>query len=378
MTTTEQAAAPRHRRRALPDELGIFVVLVVVVIVLSLLSPAFGTVSNGLTLLLNGAVIAFLALGQVFVLLTGGIDLSTGANVAMSGVLAALFMSWGLPWLVATVLAVGCGALLGLINGAVVSFVKVPPFIATFGAMGVASSIPLIITGANSIPVRDVGFSFIGQGYIAGIPVPVVLLVIAAVLATILLRRTRQGVWIYALGGNAAAARLAGVQVRRTTLLVYALSGACAGMGGVIATSRLMVGFPATGLGNELFFSIAAAVVGGVSLFGGIGSVTGAMIGAVLIAAVSDGLNVLNVSSYWQSLVIGLIILGGVAIDTYRRSLSARTLLVGRTAARRRATAATAGGTASPVPAADGDAPVDDDTTSPREQSRVPLHLDGH
>lgn len=313
-------------RRRLPEEAGIFLVLVIVLIVLGALSPSFRTVSNGLTLLLNGSVIAFLALGQTFVLLTGGIDLSTGANVAMTGVLAPLLMEKGLPWPVAAVLALAAGALLGALNGAIIHYVKIPAFIATFSTMGVASSIPLIITGANSITVIDAGFAVVGQGRILGVPVPVVLLAISVVLAWFLLSWTKNGVHIYALGGNQAAARLAGVSVGRTTMMVYAISGLCAGMGGLISTSRLMVGFPATGLGNELFFSIAAAVVGGVSLFGGVGSVAGAMIGAVLISAVSNGMNVLNVSSYWQSLVIGLIILAGVSLDTYRRTLAGRPL----------------------------------------------------
>jgi ribose transport system permease protein len=161
----------------------------------------------------------------------------------------------------------------------------------------------------------------------AGIPLPVVMLVVAVVVTTWFLTRTRWGVHIYAAGGNRAAARLAGVNLPAITVLVYAVSGVCGGIAGLIATSRLMVGFPATGLGNELFFSIAAAVVGGVSLFGGTGAVPGAMIGAVLIAAVSNGMNVLNVSSYWQSLVIGAIILLGVSFDTYRRGLSGRSVL---------------------------------------------------
>ncbi len=313
-------------RRRLPDELGIFVVLLVVLAILSALSPPFRSVSNGFTLLLNGSVIAFLALGQTFVLLTGGIDLSTGANVAMTGVLAPLLMQMGLPWPLAAVLALAAGALLGAINGAVIHFVKVPPFIVTFSTLGVASSIPLIITGANSISVVDPQFAAIGQGRLLGVPVPVLMLLLAAVAAWFVLSWTKFGVHVYALGGNRAAARLAGVNVARTTIAVYAISGLCAGMGGLISTSRLMVGFPATGLGNELFFSIAAAVVGGVSLFGGTGSVAGAMIGAVLIAAVSNGMNVLSVSSYWQPLVIGLIILTGVSLDTYRRALAGRSL----------------------------------------------------
>jgi ribose transport system permease protein len=306
-------------RRRLPDETGIFIVLVVVVVALSVMAPYFRTVDNGLVLLLNGSIIAFLALGQTFVLLTGGIDLSTGANVAMSGVLAALFMRTGLPWTVAALCALACGVLLGVTNALLIHYLQVPAFIVTFSTMGVASAIPLILTGANSILIADPGFSWIGQGRILGIPVPVVVLALSAVVATLFLRWTRPGIHVYALGGNRAAARLAGVNMARTTVLVYAVSGLCGAFGGLIATSRLMVGFPATGLGNELFFSIAAAVVGGVSLFGGVGTIPGAMLGAVLIATVSNGMNILNVSSYWQSLVIGLIILGGVAYDTQRR-----------------------------------------------------------
>ena len=310
-----------------PDQTGIFLVLLVVLLVLSLMSPSFGTVNNMLSLLLNGSVIAFLALGQTFVLLTGGIDLSTGANIAMTGVLAAYLMEHGIPWVLASVLAVAAGLVLGVINGLIIHYVKVPPFIVTFSTQGIATAVPLIITGANSISIGQTGFSWIGQGRVAGIPIPVILLLIAAVAATWFLTRTRLGVHVYASGGNKPAARLAGVNIPRITVLAYAVSGVCGGIAGLIATSRLMVGFPATGLGNELFFSIAAAVVGGVSLFGGTGTVPGAMIGAVLIAAVSNGMNVLNVSSYWQSLVIGSIILLGVSFDTYRRGLSGRSLL---------------------------------------------------
>ncbi|MDQ4501283.1 ABC transporter permease [Sinomonas sp. ASV322] len=323
----------------LPEETGIFAVLIVVAAVLSIMSPTFRTLDNGLVLLVNGTVIAFLALGQTFVLLTGGIDLSTGANVAMTGVVGALFMQAGLPWPAAAVLAVAVGTLLGVANGLLIHYLRIPPFIVTFSTQGVALAIPLIITGANSVAVKDPGFSWIGQGRIAGIPLPVLLLAIAAVLAALFLKMTRPGVHVYAYGGNKAAARLSGVNLARTTVLVYAVSGFCGGMGGLIATSRLMVGFPSTGTGNELFYSIAAAVVGGISLFGGTGSVLGAMIGAVLIAVVSNGMNVLNVQSYWQSLVIGLIILVGVSFDTLRRYRAGKPIL-------RRSTGATPSGPA--------------------------------
>ncbi|WP_416416366.1 ABC transporter permease [Paenarthrobacter aromaticivorans] len=337
-------------KRRIPEEAGIFAVLIAVVAVLSVLSPTFRTLDNGLVLLVNGTVIAFLALGQAFVLLTGGIDLSTGANVAMTGVVSALFMQAGLPWPVGAALAVLVGTALGVTNGLLIHYLRIPPFIATFSTQGVALAIPLIITGANSVAVREAGFSWIGQGRIAGVPVPVLLLAVAAIAAALFLKMTRPGVHVYAFGGNKAAARLAGVSLSRTTILVYAVSGFCAGMGGLIATSRLMVGFPSTGTGNELFYSIAAAVVGGISLFGGTGSVLGAMIGAVLIAVVSNGMNVLNVQSYWQSLVIGLIILAGVSFDTLRRYRSGKPIL-------RRAAA--------------GTTPVS--TTTPRTEAQTPI-----
>lgn len=310
------------RVRRLPEELGIGLILVLVALVLSLFSANFATLSNLQILLLNGAVIAFLALGQTFVLLTGGIDLSTGSNVAMTGVLAAVIMDSGVAWPIASLVAIAAGTGLGVFNGLVIHYVRLPAFIVTFSTFGVAASIPQIITGANSISVADDGFAVIGRGDVLGIPMPVFLVFLAAVLLTALLRLTSTGVHIYAVGGNLEASRLAGVNIARTTVLVYAISGFCASIGGLITTSRLMVGYPSAGSGNELFFSIAAAVVGGVSLFGGIGSIPGALLGAILIATVSNGMNVIGVDSYWQPLVIGLIILAGVSLDTYRRRLS--------------------------------------------------------
>lgn len=315
------------RRRRIPEELGIFAVIVLVAAIFGLMSPTFRTFDNANLLLLNGAVIAFLAMGQAFVLLTGGIDLSTGSNVALTGMIAALTMRSGAPWWVAALAALAVGALVGTVNGALIHYLRLPPFIVTFAAFGVAASIPLILTGASSVNVADPMFAVIGRGSLFGVPMPVVLVVVFAIVLTVLLRLTPTGVHIYAVGGNRETSRLSGIPIGRVTMLVYALSGLCAGMGGLIVTSRLMVGYPSAGSGNELFYSIAAAVVGGVSLFGGIGSLPGALLGAVLIGTVSNGMNVVGVQSYWQPLVIGLIILGGVIIDTYRRQSSLSDLL---------------------------------------------------
>jgi ribose transport system permease protein len=315
------------RRWKLPEEAGIAMILLLVALVMSILSENFRTISNLQILLLNGAVIAFLAMGQTFVLLTGGIDLSTGSNVAMTGVLATVLIRFGLPWEIASLLAIMVGIALGVFNGFFIHYVRLPAFIVTFCTFGVASSIPLIITGANSVSVKDPDFAIIGRGDAFGIPMPIFLVMVAAVILTIVLRFTALGVQVYATGGNAEASRLAGVNIGKTIITVYAVSGLCAAIGGLITASRLMVGYPSAGSGNELFFSIASAVVGGVSLFGGVGTIPGALLGAILIATVSNGMNVLGVPSYWQSLVIGLIILVGVTLDTYRRRLSLGELL---------------------------------------------------
>jgi len=314
-------------KRKVPKEVGIAAVVVLVAIVLSAISPTFRTFSNLEILLLNGAVIGFLALGQAFVLLTGGIDLSAGSNIALTGMAAALIMSAGAPWWVAAVAALLLGLVIGAWNGAGVAILKLPPFIMTFATFGVTASIPLILTGANSVTVADPFFAIIGRGSIFGVPMPVVLVVLAGVVFAVLLRQTVFGVHVYAVGGSAEASRLAGVRSSGVIIATYMLSGLCAAFGGIITTSRLMVGYPSAGSGNELFYSIAAAVVGGVSLFGGIGTIGGAALGALLIAVVSNGMNVIGVESYWQPLVIGLIILVGVILDTHRRSVSIRHLV---------------------------------------------------
>ena len=312
---------PPERPIRIPAETGIAVVFVLVMIGGFIASPNFLTVSNIMILLLNGAVIAFLCLGQSFVLLTGGIDLSCGSIVAMTCVVAALLMEkFGISWQLTIPIVLAVGAFTGFINGLIIERTGVPPFIVTFAMMGVAASIPQIITGAESIRVTQIGYSLIGQSKPLGIPFPVIALLIAVVIAVIFLRRTVTGTHIYAVGGNADAARLSGISIPRITLLVYSISGLCAACGGLIYGSRLMTGYPTAGRGDELFFSIAGAVVGGVSLFGGTGSVIGAMIGAMLIAAISNLMNVMNVSAYWQPLVIGLIILFGVTFDTLRSS----------------------------------------------------------
>ncbi|HAM44977.1 MAG TPA: ABC transporter permease [Propionibacteriaceae bacterium] len=309
-------------KRRLPEEIGIFGVLVLVGLIMSMLSPEFMTLGNIQVLMLNGTVVAFLALGQTFVLLTGGIDLSVGSNIALTGMLAAISMQMGAPWWLAAIVALVAGLLVGLFNGSIIHFVRLPPFIVTFSTFGIAAAIPQIITGAKSVTVADPMFAIFGRGSLFGIPIPVLLLAVATVVFMVVLKQTPSGVHIYAVGGNVDASRLAGINIGRKILMVYAISGVCAGVGGIITTSRLMVGYPTAGSGNEQFYSIASAVVGGVSLFGGVGTILGALLGALLIATVSNGMNVVGVDSFWQPLVIGVIILVGVSMDAVRRRLA--------------------------------------------------------
>src|ERR1700722_13497952 len=199
---------PDVRRFKLGEEVGILSVWLIVLLALCLLSERFRTYGNLQILLLNGSVIAFLALGQAFVLLTGGIDLSTGSTVGMTGVLCAVMMQLGLPWPVASLIALAAGAFLGVCNGAIIHYLKIPPFIVTFSTYGVATSVPMIIAEAQSITVADERFSVVGNGEFLTIPMPVVLVMLAALIGSVLLQRTRVGVHIYAVGGNVEAAEL--------------------------------------------------------------------------------------------------------------------------------------------------------------------------
>lgn len=313
-----------RKRFHLPQELGVFIVVLLVALLMGAISPEFRTAGNMSVLLLNGSVVTLLALGQACVLLTGGIDLSVGSNIALTGMIAALAMQHGVPWWMAALLAIVTGVAVGLFNGMAVHYGKMPPFIVTFATFGISASIPKILTQAKSVTISDPMFAFFGRGEFLGIPIPIIIALLAALVLGLMLKRTASGVHIYAVGGNKETARLAGINIARTTILVYVISGVTASLGGIITASRLMVGYPTAGAGNEQFYSIASAVVGGVSLFGGVGTILGAFLGSLLIAEVSNGMNVIGVDSYWQSLVIGVIILLGVLFDTNKNSFRGR------------------------------------------------------
>jgi ribose transport system permease protein len=302
-------------------EAGTVLLIVLIGIAFSLLSSHFFTGGNLSTLALDATVVMALAIGQSFVLLTGNIDLSTGALSAFGGVLVAIIANAGVPWQLALPLACLATAAAGTVNGVLTYYVRIPSFLATFGMLGAGETLALLLSHSTSVQVNELSYAYLGAATVGGVPVVVIILVVIMLFAEILLRRTIFGFDLYAIGGNRRGAELAGIRVGRVTVGAFTLSGLLAGFGGCITTSQLMAGYPSSGTGDTLFDSIAGAVVGGVSLFGGIGSAVGAFLGSLLIGTIQDGLNVLAISYSWQPLIIGVVIVVGVAYDVTARRI---------------------------------------------------------
>jgi ribose transport system permease protein len=266
-----------------------------------------------------------LAAGMTFVILTGGIDLSVGsvlAASAMAAIYASLIPGWGLLGVPAALLI---GGALGLVNGVLIAFLRLPPFIVTLGALTAVRGLARLMGNDTTVFNPNLSFAFIGNGTLLGIPWLVIIAALVVVASWVILRRTVLGVYIYAVGGNPDAARLSGIKVWIVLLFVYGLSGLLAGLGGVMSAARL---FAANGvqLGQSYELdAIAAVILGGTSFVGGIGSIWGTLIGALIIAVLSNGLILVGVSDIWQFIIKGFVIIGAVALDRYRLSGSART-----------------------------------------------------
>ena len=293
--------------------------LIVVFVVLSIVAPSFLTADNLFNLGSQTSVNAVMAVGVTLVIITGGIDLSVGSVAALSGVVGVMLMAqYGFNPLLGVLGGLAIGALAGLINGLLVSVVGLPPFIATLGMLSVGRGLVLIVTGAVAVFGAPESFRLLGQGVINAIPIPVVLIAVVAVAGHLVLTRTKLGRYAYVMGSNMEAARLSGVPVKKYTTAVYVLSGALAGLGGMIAASRINSGQPNFGEGLELDV-IAAVVIGGASLFGGRGTVLGSLIGAFLVAVIRNGAVQLNIGTFYQNVLIGVIIWLAVWWDRYQR-----------------------------------------------------------
>lgn len=311
--------AGRLRALLAVREAGLAGVLLLVVLFLAWRSPYFLTSSNLTVVGRQASLSLIIAVGMTFVILAGGIDLSVGSTVALVSVLTGEFMvKLHMPIVVAAVLALLCGLCVGLVNGALVAATAIPPFVVTLGMLAVARGLALGITQGQTLSGLPSGFLPLGQGALAGIPVPIWIAAVVAVTAHVVLTRTRFGRNVFFIGSNEQAAVLSGIRVRRTKVIIFAIAGGLAALEAVVETARLSVGQPSAGNGYELV-AIGAVVIGGTSLFGGEGSVLGTVLGTLLLALIQNGLILLGISAYWQQVFSGVIIVAAVALNMWRQ-----------------------------------------------------------
>jgi ribose/xylose/arabinose/galactoside ABC-type transport system permease subunit len=304
-----------QRLREFSRRFGLVFSFVLLCAVLSVLSDRFLTVGNMVNVLRQSTINGIIAIGMTYVILTAGIDLSVGALLALCTVVTADLLQQGLPVPVSVAAGLGLGAALGLANGLIITKARVPPFVATLGMMTVARGLALTYTQGRPITGLPDGFRFIGTGSLGPVPMPIVIAALAFLVGYVLLTRTRVGEYVLALGNNPVAARYAGIATDRYTTFVYAVAGALSALAGMILVARLNSAQPTAGLGYE-FDAIAAVVVGGTSFAGGEGGLGGTLLGVLVIAVLNNGLNLLDVSSFYQPVVTGLVI--ALALLLYR------------------------------------------------------------
>lgn len=294
---------------------SVLLILLVIGLVFTLGSDRFLTPSNLMNIALQTSIIAIVAIGMTFVMLTAGIDLSVGSVMALCGALAAgLAVRQGLGTFAGIGLALLAGVAVGALNGLLIVKGKMPPFVATLSTLAIARGLTLVYTEGRPIAGIDDRFIFLGSGEILGIAAPVIILAVVFVIASIILRSTRFGNYVYATGGNEEVSRLAGIRTSVITLSVYLISGFLAALGGVLLVARLWSAQPNAAVGLELD-AIAAPVLGGVSLFGGVGSVAGTVVGAFILGILSNGLNLMGVPSFYQQVIKGVVLILAVMLD---------------------------------------------------------------
>jgi ribose transport system permease protein len=319
-----EAGRPRFARlRGSVQQLLAFASLIMIVAVFSFASSHFFTVNNLVSILTAATVTGILALGTTFVIITGGIDLSIGTGMVLCGVMAGVFLTYlGWPLWAGVAATILFGGLIGLVNGVNVSVFGIPPFIATLGMMLIAAGLSLVISGTKPIYFNDTPEfqSIMNLSIIPGIrfPLGVAIFIVMIVVAAVLLSRTILGRYTFSIGSNEAATALSGVNVRRWKIIIYTLAGLFVGLAGVLSASRLSSAQPTGGMGLELE-AIAAVVIGGTSLQGGKGSIIGTVIGALIMAVLTNGLRIISVPQEWQSVAVGIVILVAVYLDMLRR-----------------------------------------------------------
>jgi len=300
-------------------EFVLFLIILGLFMVGAIINPRFLNTGNLQILTRDSALLAIAAIGVGFTILTGGIDLSVGSIVGLAGVMVAYFMmNWGLPIWLSILMTLGLGLLIGLYHGLFVTKLHMHGFLITLVTMGLARGAILVLTNAFPITGLPRGFTHLGQGYLASVPIPVLIAAIVAVIAYYLLRYTYIGRQIYAVGGNVEAARFSGVSVDARIILCYIVSVVCASIVGMIQAARLSLGHPGSGEGYELL-AITACILGGISFMGGQGGVVGIVVGALLIGTLQNLLVMINVNPYWHKIVISGVLLAAITIDYARR-----------------------------------------------------------
>ena len=311
----------------LKDNLGILIALAAMILFLCVwpaTAKTFPTKTNLFNLLRQSSTNLMLACGMTMVIILGGIDLSVGSIIAMSGCFAAGAVVWGgMPEIVGLTIGVLSGLVFGLFNGAVIAWTNIPPFIVTLASMNLAKGIAYVFSGGKPIRCMTDAWKFLGAGYVLGIPTPVWTMFIVFFLCVIFLNRTRIGRHIYAVGGNSTAAKFSGISTAKVKFTVFAISGTLAGLAGVTIASRLYSGTCTSGNAAEMD-AIAAVVIGGTSMSGGSGKLGGTLIGALIIGILNNGLNLMGVNSDWQYIIKGIVILGAVYVDYLRTQKKAK------------------------------------------------------
>lgn len=325
--TTVKAPRPAGKGRVREffdrnEQLGVGLALVALVVLMAIIAPYFWTTNNLIEVMRQVSAIAILAAGGTFVILTAGIDLSVGSALGVTAMTAIVCADAGLPAIVSIVAALGVGVVVGSINGVFIARFALPAFIVTLAALTYLRGVVYVGTGGTTLIPAQVDYAWIGQSSLLGVPYAVLIMLAVYVGGWFLLNRTVFGRQVYAIGGNMEAARLSGIPVRRVIMLTYVISGVTAGIAGLIVASRLESAVPDLGSGYELN-AIAAIVLGGTSLMGGRGSLVGTFIGALFIAVLSNGMTLMNVASFYQQIIMGVVILLAVLIDRLRRGQSA-------------------------------------------------------
>lgn len=313
----------KERIKGATSKMGTLLILIGIVVLLSIMAPNFLSVNNFMNIIRQVATTGIIAYGMVLVMITGGIDLSAGSMLAFSSMVIAVFAAEG-NTAAAIVVGIAVATLCGLLNGFVISITGIPPFIMTLGMQLILRGAANLVTGGFTVTGFEDTFKEIGQGTVVGVfPIPVIIYVILGILMFLVLSKTVFGRKIFAIGGNEEAARLCGVNAKRIKLAVYTLSAFMTGISAVLITSRTAAGNPSVGLNYE-FDAIIAAVVGGTSLSGGVGSITGCIIGALIIGCIEAGLTMLGVSAYYKTILKGILIISAVIIDVSKNRLAAK------------------------------------------------------